>query len=625
MTKKFLLTTSQDNGLKKALMHHHMRTSSPEDFTVNTLDEIDFIFDGDDTVEVKIDSTLTSDRQNAIITLLRKRHQEKNAKTIILRSTAVTSPKADTLLFYHKNTFASNSNYSIEFENTAAVVGKEYFQKNILVITNIFPLHVNKNWTYYITSDAPASSIRHVPTENLKRIIIEGRDNHRLIADISKFILSSELIEISTIQNNRIVPLRYENNIQAKGLFIFPDRMLPVKRAFQMRGLDMIAHLNKMQLYTDALVLGPNNRDLDKINNILSAFAPKVYTFPMQRGLTRGVHKVFRRLESYFRRALLRIEQSPPMTFKQRIHTFVSPEHIAYLESVLEQNKYEYIIVTGAWFFPALEKVAEKYHAKLLCDTHDIFFISDAGSNHNEKRFFYFPEAEKKLELELLNKFDRVIAISDSDLENLLKHGNENGFTATGSFEYALLPIQEKIHNNFRYGFIGTSNNNNQKALQKIIDEWFAILLKHDAQVSVLLAGSICKTDLAESFRKKYPQNVQLLGFVDDLSEYYNSIDISLSPIMLQGGLNFKTVEALMAGKPVLTTEIGQRCVAGSKGIYTITDDDSLTNTLQNFQGIDDWSNYTIDIQNNALERFGEKNGFSSLDDYLFQFFSGKQ
>jgi len=49
-------------------------------------------------------------------------------------------------------------------------------------------------------------------------------------------------------------------------------------------------------------------------------------------------------------------------------------------------------------------------------------------------------------------------------------------------------------------------------------------------------------------------KNVNVIGSVDDLSEYYNSAHAIISPISYGGGMKVKIAEAIMYGKPVFAT-----------------------------------------------------------------------
>jgi hypothetical protein len=48
--------------------------------------------------------------------------------------------------------------------------------------------------------------------------------------------------------------------------------------------------------------------------------------------------------------------------------------------------------------------------------------------------------------------------------------------------------------------------------------------------------------------------SIEVLGEIDDLAEYYESVDISLAPIRLGGGVKTKVIESLCFQVPVIGT-----------------------------------------------------------------------
>ena len=77
------------------------------------------------------------------------------------------------------------------------------------------------------------------------------------------------------------------------------------------------------------------------------------------------------------------------------------------------------------------------------------------------------------------------------------------------------------------------------------------------------------------------PGNVHLLGYVDDLSKWYNAADLALNPITQGGGTNIKVVEYFSYGLPVITTPFGARGIPASDGTdFVVADIDSFGETI---------------------------------------------
>ena len=67
---------------------------------------------------------------------------------------------------------------------------------------------------------------------------------------------------------------------------------------------------------------------------------------------------------------------------------------------------------------------------------------------------------------------------------------------------------------------------------------------------------------------------INCLGFVDDVSAFYGSVDLVVAPIRYGGGIKIKVLEAMACGKPVVTTSIGAEGIAEKgEGALTVADD----------------------------------------------------
>ena len=72
------------------------------------------------------------------------------------------------------------------------------------------------------------------------------------------------------------------------------------------------------------------------------------------------------------------------------------------------------------------------------------------------------------------------------------------------------------------------------------------------------MAGQICNwlTENAKKLDGKLAK-VKLIGMIDELSTFYDQVDVVINPVKFGSGLKIKNCEALAFGKPVLTTEHG--------------------------------------------------------------------
>ena len=196
-------------------------------------------------------------------------------------------------------------------------------------------------------------------------------------------------------------------------------------------------------------------------------------------------------------------------------------------------------------------KVLELFDEKVtkVIDTHDIV------SNRNyllEKKlgyrdfFFTSPLSEKQA----LDRAHLVLSIKE-DESSWFKCLSPTPVLTIGHLEPEPENIKhEKIdYNNIRLGFIGSANPINCKNLESFLDEYFATYGKDIERFTFVVGGKICQV-LSNRFRDK----VEVLGMLDDVSEFYEQVDIVVLPFEFSTGLKIKTVEALSWDKPCVGT-----------------------------------------------------------------------
>jgi hypothetical protein len=394
--------------------------------------------------------------------------------------------------------------------------------------------------------------------------------------------------------------------------------MLPLGRAYYMRAFDMLLGLNYAGESCAVLIFGPNNKDIERIQSALEVVSPCVFTYPLNRGTFPQYHHAVRKVESFLRKRL-GINSSPPIRFSERCYIFGTKDNKKLLSESIDKLPFlKNVVYTGAWFTPSILPLKKKNSSiRWYCDTHDIFFILDRDSNRLERRFIYSPEKQKSRELMYLNSTDGVIAISDADKTSLEAAGcKSHVMVESGSFSHAARGVNiNKGPNELVFGFIGTNNTNNVKCLQMVRTKWWPTIIARNSSAKLLVAGGICKSHEAELLRKSFSGSISLLGFVNILSDFYVSVQAMLSPIAVQGGLNFKSVEALMAGRPLLTNELGSRCIGSDlAGVYILDEDgngiDEVMIRLEDTENLMQWRE---SIHEKATTRFGDDVAYKGI------------
>ncbi|WP_318568813.1 glycosyltransferase family 4 protein [Salinigranum marinum] len=136
-----------------------------------------------------------------------------------------------------------------------------------------------------------------------------------------------------------------------------------------------------------------------------------------------------------------------------------------------------------------------------------------------------------------------------------------------GTKKYEKFGVRE---NAFVGVFIGSGYAPNIDAVEQIINISNK-LSNTDIEFQIVVCGSVC-----EHFTDSY-ENINMLGFVDDLESIYNISDFGLNPIRFGSGSNIKILDYMSRGLPVITTKFG------SRGYRLVHKNNALISDLSSF------------------------------------------
>ena len=229
------------------------------------------------------------------------------------------------------------------------------------------------------------------------------------------------------------------------------------------------------------------------------------------------------------------------------------PQIGTYLEWLFAREWFDVFVVNYTFFSKALD-YAPGSTVKVL-ETHDMFagrkelFIAHGAP----AEFFYTTREQEQL---ALNRADIVIAIKDAEAA-VLRRNTKTAEVISVPFylERAPLPLRpERLQpeEELRIGFIGALNSVNVINMQKFLerfDKYRTIYMPPPISVSV--AGDVCLRLDSNS------PSARLLGRVEDVTAFYESIDVVVAPMSFSTGIKIKVGEALSCGKPVVATQNG--------------------------------------------------------------------
>lgn len=178
----------------------------------------------------------------------------------------------------------------------------------------------------------------------------------------------------------------------------------------------------------------------------------------------------------------------------------------------------------------------------------------------------------KLLEINLLNRFDRVVTLSAIDSQKL----REAGVTTMIHDSFAIIKTTDAVSTNtsnpLELCFMGPDNHlPNYVGIKWFLDNCWPLLLKTNSDYHLRIIGKWTDANIAD-FTARYP-NISFLGFVDDLRSAIQDT-IMIVPITIGSGIRMKILEASNLGVPFVSTSVGAEGIPVISGKHCLIADD---------------------------------------------------
>ena len=259
-----------------------------------------------------------------------------------------------------------------------------------------------------------------------------------------------------------------------------------------------------------------------------------------------------------------------------------------------------------------------------------IYRPSDVGKDYRlelSKMYFlspFFYLASYISELVLLNFSDILISVSPKITEHLKKHGVENKniinfpFIMTDKMTFDKERIEEFKAKYNLFGkivaiFVGSPNYPpNMEAIRFITE--LAKKLQPKKEIVFLIAGKgTDKIDIA------FPNNLIILGAVDDLDTVLFSSQIGLSPSLVPGGLITKVVNYLVHGLLVLSTVEGASGIVENEHLFISKRSTFADKLMEICVGLNDSKIQIGNIPDNVGDIYLNKSYLRVFQDILYE------
>ncbi|OFX68900.1 MAG: hypothetical protein A2X12_05145 [Bacteroidetes bacterium GWE2_29_8] len=269
------------------------------------------------------------------------------------------------------------------------------------------------------------------------------------------------------------------------------------------------------------------------------------------------------------------------------IQRFISKQYILTITEILKNNQFDIIQIEGLYASTAINTIKKLSKAKIVFRAHNVEYLiweRMANSQTNIIKKYYFKllaDRLKKYEKDfILNKTDLLITFSINDLNEFINWGYENSFYINPiGIETKLYKTEKEKSKNLTLFYIASFDwmPNTEGLLWFAENVWENIQKKYP-NLHFIVGGRYMNKEINDLKNK----GIDILGEVKDAIQFITQNDIMIVPLLAGSGIRVKILEAMAAGKIVISTSIGAEGIQYSnlKNIIIADTPDEFLNAI---------------------------------------------
>jgi len=244
------------------------------------------------------------------------------------------------------------------------------------------------------------------------------------------------------------------------------------------------------------------------------------------------------------------------------------------LTEILRKDKYDIIQLEMLYMATYLDIIRKYSKAPVVLRAHNIEHkiwqrIADNCPNPFKRLYLdHLYRTLKRFEIGIINKLDGIVAITPVDARNLdrLSHST-NIISIPFGINLDTLPEQPVQPEEASLFHIGTMNwFPNEEGIKWLISEVWPLVHQRLPDIELHLAGRY----MPDWLLKLNIPKINVEGEVPDVWEYMQQYSIMVVPLFSGSGIRIKIVEAMAAGKAIITTAIGAEGINYENGQHLL-------------------------------------------------------
>jgi len=305
------------------------------------------------------------------------------------------------------------------------------------------------------------------------------------------------------------------------------------------------------------------------------------------------------------------------------VKRFVSNDFARRLREILEEEEYDLVHVESLFLTPYVPLIRKHSQARVVLRAHNVEHLiwrRIAKGTRNPLKRWYLKHCSLTLgayEREHVNDYDGVICITGNDARLYREMGCRKPVTAIpfGVEPEEMSPMEVEPDSIFHIGSMDWMPN--REGIDWLLREVWPVVHRRLPQVRLYLAGRHTPEELLHADI----EGVTVVGEVPDSKEFIGSKQINVVPLLSGSGIRVKIIEAMSAGKVVVTTTIGAEGIDYEDGKHLL-----IANTPEEFASqiarLVEHHDYCEEVGRNARRLIAEEYSIPELTKKIIAFYN---
>lgn len=292
------------------------------------------------------------------------------------------------------------------------------------------------------------------------------------------------------------------------------------------------------------------------------------------------------------------------------------------ISAVLKEQEFDVVQMEGSYTGPYLDVIRKHHKGLIAMRMHNVEFqIWErlAGNTSNPIKSAYLKLLARRLkryELELISKVDLVVTVTEDDRTTFEHyHKNANFLVIPAGIDTKHWSYSPTHSLNKWYHLGSLEWTPNKEAVDFYLKNWHAAAAQEIKDFEFHLAGKGIQPE-------HYPEHnhLRLHQNVADAYHFVKDMDICLVPLLSGSGIRLKILEAMAAGKLVISTTVGAQGIE-AKHLEHILIADSREELIQIISQLNTGEINHLAIRANARALVEEKYSIEAVSEKLINYY----